>query len=124
MTLEDVIRRIKMSSVEEEVVKPRKDVEMKMDEEEVHLVEEGMRAAKLDENDNEKKNEMKAPDEPVPPMRIVKNWKRPEERIPAERDLTKFVVCPITGELVPINEMTEHMRISLIDMHALSLHRP
>ncbi|KAJ6919059.1 splicing factor 3A subunit 1 [Populus alba x Populus x berolinensis] len=48
-------------------------------------------------------------------MRIVKNWKRPEERIPAERDPTKFVVSPITGELIPISEMSEHMRISLID---------
>ncbi|KAK7310767.1 hypothetical protein RJT34_08480 [Clitoria ternatea] len=48
-------------------------------------------------------------------MRIVKNWKRPEERIPAERDQTKFVVSPITGELIPISEMSEHIRISLID---------
>ena len=30
-------------------------------------------------------------------------------------DPTKFVVSPITGELVPIDEMAEHMRISLID---------
>lgn len=50
-----------------------------------------------------------------PPMRIVKNYKRPEERMPAERDPTKFVVSPITGELIPISEMEEHMRISLID---------
>ncbi|XP_041011574.1 probable splicing factor 3A subunit 1 [Juglans microcarpa x Juglans regia] len=117
MTLEEVIRRSKVSVVEEDIVEPGKEVEMEMemDEEEVLLVEEGMRAASLEENDDGKKNDMKITEEPEPPMRIVKNWKRPEERIPAERDPTKFVVSPITGELILINEMSEHMRISLID---------
>ncbi|KAJ8536347.1 hypothetical protein K7X08_034748 [Anisodus acutangulus] len=55
------------------------------------------------------------PEERDPPMRIVKDWKRPEERIAAGRDPTKYVVSPISGELIPINEMSEHMRISLID---------
>ncbi|XP_059652797.1 probable splicing factor 3A subunit 1 [Cornus florida] len=116
MTLEEVIRRSKMTAMEEEdIVEPGKEVEMEMDEEEVQLVEEGMRAASIEEN-GEKKYEMKAThEEQEPPMRIVKNWKRPEDRIPAERDPTKFVVSPITGELIPINEMSEHMRISLID---------
>uniref|UniRef100_A0A2P2MQK5 Uncharacterized protein MANES_04G066600 n=1 Tax=Rhizophora mucronata TaxID=61149 RepID=A0A2P2MQK5_RHIMU len=113
MTLEEVIRRSKISTADEEVIEPEKEMEMEMDEEEVQLVEEGMRAASLAENDGEK--DKKANEEPQPPMRIVKNWKRPEERIPAERDPTKFVVSPITGELIPINEMSEHMRISLID---------
>ncbi|KAK8993665.1 hypothetical protein V6N11_007891 [Hibiscus sabdariffa] len=115
MTIEEVIRRSKVSTMEEdEIVEPGKEVEMEMDEEEVQLVEEGMRAASIEENDGEKKD-VRANEEPEPPMRIVKNWKRPEERIPAERDPTKFVVSPITGELIPINEMSEHMRISLID---------
>ncbi|CAK9144579.1 unnamed protein product [Ilex paraguariensis] len=115
MTLEEVIRRSRMSTTDEaDIVEPGKEVEMEMDEEEVQLVEEGMRAASLEENGE--KNEAKAtPEEQEPPMRIVKNWKRPEERIPAERDPTKYVVSPITGELIPINEMSEHMRISLID---------
>lgn len=117
MTLEEVIRRSKVSAMEEDVdvVEPGKEVEMEMDEEEVQLVEEGMKAASLEENDDGKQNEMKVREEPEPPMRIVKNWKRPEDRIPAERDPTKFVVSPITGELILINEMSEHMRISLID---------
>ncbi|KAB1216618.1 putative splicing factor 3A subunit 1 [Morella rubra] len=115
MTLEEVIRRSKVSVMEEDIVEPGKEVEMEMDEEEVQLVEEGMRAASLEESDDGKKNEMRVTEEPEPPMRIVKNWKRPEERIPAERDPTKFVVSPITGELILINEMSEHMRISLID---------
>lgn len=117
MTLEEVIRRSKMSAIdEEEIVEPGKEVEMEMDEEEVQLVEEGMRAASLEENGEDKKTESKTtPEEQEAPMRIVKNWKRPEDRIPAERDPTKYVVSPITGELIPIHEMSEHMRISLID---------
>lgn len=115
MTLEEVIRRSKVSVVEEDVIEPGKDMEMEMDEEEARLVVEGLTLASHDENDDGKKNEMMVTDEPEPPMRIVKNWKRPEERIPAERDPTKFVVSPITSELIPINEMSEHMRISLID---------
>ncbi|WOL04677.1 putative splicing factor 3A subunit 1 [Canna indica] len=121
MTLDEVIRRSKMSALDEDepmrAAEPSKEMEMEMDEEEIQLVEEGMRAARLDENGmDEKKSEMKAPgDEPEPPIRIVKNWKRPEERIPAERDATKFVISPITNELIPISEMAEHMRISLID---------
>uniref|UniRef100_A0A2P2MQL0 Uncharacterized protein MANES_04G066600 n=1 Tax=Rhizophora mucronata TaxID=61149 RepID=A0A2P2MQL0_RHIMU len=114
MTLEEVIRRSKISTADEEVIEPGKEMEMEMDEEEVQLVEEGMRAASLAENDGEKKDK-NANEEPEQPMRIVKNWKRPEERILSERDPTKFVVSPITGELIPINEMSEHMRISLID---------
>ncbi|KAF9624024.1 hypothetical protein IFM89_007722 [Coptis chinensis] len=120
MTLEEVIRRSKVSATDEdmpEVIEPGREADMEMDEEEVQLVEEGMKAASLEENHDEKKSERKAaaPEEPEAPMRIVKNWKRPEERIPAERDPTKFVVSPITGELIPISEMAEHMRISLID---------
>lgn len=117
MTLEEVIRRSKMSTLEaEEIIEPGKEVEMEMDEEEVQLVEEGMRVASLEENGGDKPSEAKiTPMEEDQPMRIVKNWKRPEERNPAERDPTKYVVSPITGELILINEMSEHMRISLID---------
>ncbi|KAG8498764.1 hypothetical protein CXB51_005206 [Gossypium anomalum] len=91
-----VIRRSKITAMEEdEIVEPGKEVEMEMDEEEVQLVEEGMRAASIGENDGEKKD-IRVNEDPEPPMRI-------------------FVVSPITGELIPINEMSEHMRISLID---------
>ncbi|CAL9748102.1 unnamed protein product [Musa acuminata subsp. burmannicoides] len=121
MTLDEVIRRSKISSLDEEepmqTVEPGKEMEMEMDEDEMLLVVEGMKATGLDKNGaDEKKREARASgDEPEPPMRIVKNWKRPEERIAAERDPTKFVISPITNELIPINEMAEHMRISLID---------
>ncbi|XP_044978530.1 probable splicing factor 3A subunit 1 [Hordeum vulgare subsp. vulgare] len=117
-TLEELKRRKRMETLGEEepmeLAEPAKDVEMEMDEEEMQLVEEGMKAARLDENDGGAQVKVAGNDE-EPPMRIVKNYKRPEERIPAERDPTKVVVSPITGELIPISEMEEHMRISLID---------
>ncbi|KAF8675886.1 hypothetical protein HU200_047382 [Digitaria exilis] len=115
-TLEELKRRKRMQNLGEdeamELAEPAKEVEMEMDEEEMQLVEEGMRAARLEENDGGA--QVMAGDDEAP-MRIVKNYKRPEERIPAERDPTKFVLSPITGELIPISEMEEHMRISLID---------
>lgn len=115
MTLEEVIRRSKMTPMEEDTVEPGKEVEMEMDEEEAQLVKEGMDSVRLDDNDEGKKSEVRVTEDPEPPIRIVKNWKRPEDRLPADRDSTKFVVSPITGELIPISEMSEHMRISLID---------
>ncbi|GKB69896.1 probable splicing factor 3A subunit 1 [Tanacetum coccineum] len=117
MSLDEVIRRSKMSAVEEdEVVEPGKEVEMEMDEEEVQLVQEGMEAASREENNNDDMEEARViSEENEPQMSIVKNWKRPEERAPAERNPTKYIVSPITGELIPVNEMSEHIRISLID---------
>eukprot|EP00850_Spirogloea_muscicola_P025756 SM004170S15271 [mRNA] locus=s4170:81:1285:+ [translate_table: standard] len=63
------------------------------------------------------------PPEDDGPVKIVRNYKRPEERAAAEAAAegepasaaTQFVVSPITGELVPVAEMAEHMRVSLID---------
>lgn len=49
------------------------------------------------------------------PIKIVRDYKRPEDRARDQHDPTKFVVSPITGELIPLAEMAEHMRISLID---------
>ncbi len=126
MTLEEVIRRSKALAAmddDEEIAESGKEVEMEMDEEEVHLVEESLKTAKDGEHNDSNMQEEGHPQMPAappqeemdPPMRIVKNWKRPEERVLVEKDPTKFVVSPITGELVPINEMAEHMRISLID---------
>ena len=53
------------------------------------------------------------------PMRVVKNYVRQDHRAVAAAaagyDPNKYVVSVITGELVPIEEMAEHMRVSLID---------
>ncbi|XP_024016849.1 probable splicing factor 3A subunit 1 isoform X1 [Eutrema salsugineum] len=108
-TYEDVTRKRRVSTMAEDGI-----VEMEMDEEEVKLVAEGMRATTLEEEGGSMKIG-NVNGEEAASMRIVKNWKRPEDRIATERDLTKVVISPITGELIPINEMSEHMRISLID---------
>ncbi|KAK9807061.1 hypothetical protein WJX72_012308 [[Myrmecia] bisecta] len=47
-------------------------------------------------------------------MKIVRNYQRADPRAAAQES-AKHVVSPITGELVPIEHMAEHMRISLID---------
>jgi len=60
---------------------------------------------------------------PEPSMKIVRNYKKPEvlaaeakaRGTGAGADATKFAVSPITGELVAVEDMAEHMRISLID---------
>jgi splicing factor 3A subunit 1 len=46
-------------------------------------------------------------------LQVVKDYKRTATG--QEYDPTKYVVSPITGELVPLAEMQEHMRINLID---------
>ncbi|KAF9610181.1 hypothetical protein IFM89_020690 [Coptis chinensis] len=118
MTLAEVMSWSNISAMEDqpEVVERGNEAGMEIDEEEVHLVEEGMKAACLEETVwNMSERKAAAPGQPEPPMRIVKSWKRPEDRISAQRNPTKFVASPITGELIPINEMAEHMRISLID---------
>lgn len=58
-------------------------------------------------------------DEDATTMKVVKNYVRPDPRAAAAGaggfDATKYVVSPITGELVPIQDMAEHMRVSLMD---------
>ncbi|CAM6101094.1 unnamed protein product [Calypogeia fissa] len=119
MTLEEVIRRSKAVATEEDeediAAQAGREVEMEMDDEEMELVEESMKAASLQDSAMGDDATEQSMDDEDPPMRIVKNWRRPEDRIPAEKDPAKVVVSPITGELIQINEMAEHMRISLID---------
>lgn len=53
-------------------------------------------------------------DEEEETIRVVKNYTRPARK-QEMYDPTQYVVSPLTGELVPINDMAEHMRVSLID---------
>ncbi|KAL0038699.1 hypothetical protein WJX79_003797 [Trebouxia sp. C0005] len=46
------------------------------------------------------------------PMRIVRNYQRHDARA---NQSSRVAVSPITGELIPVDQMAEHMRISLID---------
>lgn len=53
-------------------------------------------------------------DDDEAPIRVVRNYQR-VTKTGQTYDPTKFVVSPITGELVAIEDMAEHMRISLMD---------
>ena len=117
MTLEEVIARSKITAADEEEVEATeagREMEMDMDEEELQLVEKGMKTTTISEGKTPAEDQPDEEEEEAP-MRIVTNWKRPEDRVAAEKDPTKMVLTPITGELIPVNEMAEHMRISLID---------
>lgn len=123
MTLEEVIRRSKAAAdeEEEEATEAGKEMEMDMDEEELQMVEEGMKGTTISDSNGGAADDLSQPPQPPEeeeddvPLRIVTGWKRPEERLAAEKDSLKYVVSPITNELIPVNEMAEHMRISLID---------
>ena len=101
---------VAMSKVEQ-VAAEEEDaaMEVEMDEDEMELVAEAGLASQ---------HVQSAPDAPAPEpeMKIVKNYKRLSQVDKSKEERgTKFVVSPITGELVPVDEMAEHMRISLID---------
>lgn len=87
-------------NAEENDAENEDEMEMEMDDEEKEMVAQGVAAAPP------------VPDVPRN-MKIVRNYKRTAQA--QDYDPTKFVVSPITGELVPIEQMAEHMRISLID---------
>uniref|UniRef100_A0A061QIM6 Splicing factor 3A subunit 1 n=1 Tax=Tetraselmis sp. GSL018 TaxID=582737 RepID=A0A061QIM6_9CHLO len=79
------------------------EMEMEMDEEEKEMVKQASEVAAAPP----------VPDAPPENIKVVKNYKRTAQG--QSYDPTKYVVSPITGELVPIDQMAEHMRISLID---------
>lgn len=49
------------------------------------------------------------------PIKVIKNYKRSDRKFHQDVNPSGMVVSPITGELVKISEMEEHMRVSLID---------
>lgn len=84
-----------------------------MDEEEKAMIDAGAAAAAP-----------AGPPGPAPGMKIVRDHKKPEvlaaeakarAAAGAGADATKFAVSPITGELIAVDDMAEHMRVSLID---------
>lgn len=91
--------------------------DVEMDEEEQAMIQEGAAAGEPMAAET-----APAAPGPEPSMKIVRNYKKPEvlaaeAKAKAARgaDATKFAVSPITGELIAVDDMAEHMRISLID---------
>jgi splicing factor 3A subunit 1 len=87
--------------------------DVEMDEEEKAMIDAGAAAAAP-----------AGPPGPAPGMKIVRDHKKPEvlaaeakarAAAGAGADATKFAVSPITGELIAVDDMAEHMRVSLID---------
>ena len=106
LTLMDVIAQLRNASIDAAApAETEAEMEVEMDEEERTLVAEHAAVA------------APPPAAPEPMMKIVRNYKRPGAAAAgaAATDSLKFVVSPITGELVPVDQMAEHMRISLID---------
>ena len=104
LSLPEVIAQLRTARLEEAAPAGEDAaMEVEMDEEE-RLMVQGAQEAPLPA----------APLEaPEPQMKIVRNYKRPGA--PGSAAGVQQVVSPITGELVPVDQMAEHMRISLID---------
>ncbi|KAI7845146.1 hypothetical protein COHA_001191 [Chlorella ohadii] len=143
MTVKDVIRLSKAPQHEEPepeaaaaAAAAAQQQDMEMDEEEATLVAQGAAAGRpsaapageadmemdMEESDDEAAAAKAAAaaaeeeEEEEGPMRPPTEL-RSRALLPLQSHGTccRFVVSPITGELVPIGEMAEHMRISLID---------
>jgi len=99
-SLTDVIAQLRATTVDSAPVQTDDGaMDVEMDEEERAIVAEGAQPL---------------PTAPEPQMKIVRNYKPPGAARTAANN-GQMVVSPITGELVPIQDIAEHMRISLID---------
>ena len=120
LTLRDVVTQLRDADAETEAdgaaagtaEEDDAAADVEMDEDEKDMIREGVAAGAAPSGVSG----------PEPSMKIVRNYKKPEQ-IAAEAkakasggvDATKFAVSPITGELIAVDQMAEHMRISLID---------
>lgn len=118
LTLRDVVTQLRDADAETQAdgaaagTAEEDDAAVEMDEDEKDMIREGVAAGAAPSGVSG----------PEPSMKIVRNYKKPEQ-IAAEAkakasggvDATKFAVSPITGELIAVDQMAEHMRISLID---------
>ncbi|CAG9462809.1 unnamed protein product [Pedinophyceae sp. YPF-701] len=85
------------------------EVEMEMDEEEAAMVAEGQRA----EGAKRVAGQVVEAGDDEGPVRVVEGYKR--ERAEGPDAATRFVRSPLTGELIPVEDMENHMRVSLLD---------
>jgi splicing factor 3A subunit 1 len=108
LALPEVIAQLRAARMEEPLSAQAEEAEMEveMDEEERELV----RPAQT-----QLLPAGPPPEAPEPQMKIVRNYKRAGVVPGGTSGAAQHVVSPITGELVPVDQMAEHMRISLID---------
>lgn len=110
MTLKDAMRMAREMRME---AGKAKEAERLLDEEDARLIEEGRLAAGVPST-TARQTEVEVLGDGEETIRVVKNYKRRKQG-GLDYDPTKYVVSPLTGELVEINAMAEHMRVSLID---------
>jgi splicing factor 3A subunit 1 len=111
MPLAEVISQLRAARVEEPTsAQADAAMDVEMDEEERELVQPSLTVLPPPPPP------LPPPDAPEPQMKIVRNYKRTDAAPAlAAANAPQLVVSPITGELVPVDQMAEHMRISLID---------
>ena len=109
LTLPEVIAQLRAARVEEPLSAQAEEAEMEveMDEEERELMRPSAPSQLPPPGP--------PPEAPEPQMKIVRNYKRAGVAPGGASGAAQHVVSPITGELVPVDQMAEHMRISLID---------
>jgi splicing factor 3A subunit 1 len=90
------------------------EAERALDAEDARLIEEGRAAGAPSPSTRQAAEVVTTGDDDEETIRVVKNYKRRKQGA-LDYDPTKYVVSPLTGELVEINAMAEHMRVSLID---------
>jgi splicing factor 3A subunit 1 len=117
VTLKDVL---KISRAKREA-EPQAEAPAAMDVEEQAMIAQGADATGASavapaEEESIADVDMDMSDEEEAPVKVVKNYVRQDPRVrAATAAATGFVVSPFTGELIPVDQMAEHMRVSLID---------
>lgn len=111
MTLKDALRMAREIRLE---AGKAEEAERALDAEDARLIEEGRAAGAPSPSTRQAAEVVTTGDDDEETIRVVKNYKRRKQGA-LDYDPTKYVVSPLTGELVEINAMAEHMRVSLID---------
>ena len=111
MTLKDAMRVAREMRLE---AGKAQEAEQALDADDARLIEEGRQAGASAPSTTQANVHIATIGDEEETIRVVKNYKRRKQGA-MDYDPTKYVVSPLTGELVEINAMAEHMRVSLID---------
>ena len=111
LTLKDAMRVAREMRLE---AGKAEEAERVLDADDARLIEEGRQAGAPAPSTRQAEVHVSTIGDEEETIRVVKNYKRRKQGA-LDYDPAKYVVSPLTGELVEINAMAEHMRVSLID---------
>jgi len=123
--LEPVSEPLDISTIMPDTLEEEEPMEMEMEVEAPEVVKEVSTTVEKDKETEEKEDflEEEKPDEneiPIPtdvdldaPMNIRTNYVRQSKKTTNPEQ--EFQKCPITGQLLPVDEVNEHMRISMLN---------